>query len=78
MNKTPSSITINCLFCGMVLQVPENSAYSSGDMIKCQECGEQNDYDSLIEVAKHKGIQHIKGPFTNEIKKIFDKNRRRP
>ena len=75
MSEIPSSIPLECLFCGVALKVPENSNYSSGDLIKCQECGEDNDYDSLIEVVKDKAIQHAKNFMNSEIKKAFKKNR---
>ena len=45
------SITLDCLFCGEPLEGTDDVSYSSGDLIKCQKCGEGNDYDSVIEVA---------------------------
>lgn len=60
MTSEPIHITVVCLFCGADLKGPESANYSSGDLIKCQECGEHNDYDSVIEVAKEKGIAQVK------------------
>jgi len=33
-------ITVLCLFCQAPLQADENAEYESGDMIKCDSCGE--------------------------------------
>lgn len=62
-------ITLLCLFCYSELQADDEKEYKSGDMIKCQECGENNDYDSLIEVVKEKGIKILK----NEVPKFLQK-----
>lgn len=67
------SLTINlvCLFCGAPLQGLEDAAYNSGDLIVCGECGESNDYDSLIEVAKEKGVDEVKKELELQLKKEF-------
>lgn len=57
-----------CLFCDSVLKVEEGKEYTSGDMIKCHECGEMNDYDSVLDIAKEKGVEMIKKNATKEIK----------
>ncbi|MES1998559.1 MAG: hypothetical protein V4446_04535, partial [Pseudomonadota bacterium] len=44
-------IALKCLFCGCDLKGNTEKTYESGDMLKCQECDELNDYDSLVEVA---------------------------
>lgn len=62
-------ITLLCLFCSSGLQSDDKKEYKSGDMIQCQECGEYNDYDSLIAVVKEKGIKII----GNEVQKSLEK-----
>ncbi|MEB3310899.1 MAG: hypothetical protein VKJ02_11755 [Snowella sp.] len=64
-------ITLLCLFCDSALQGDENAEFKSGDMIKCVSCGELNDYDSVIEVAKEKGIDKVKSQIEAELKKLF-------
>ncbi len=64
-------ITVLCLFCQVPLQAEENSQFESGDLIKCESCGEQNDYDSVIEVAKEQGIDRVKSQVEGELKKTM-------
>lgn len=64
-------ITILCLFCQSPLQADGKAEYNSGDMIKCNSCGELNDYDSLIEVAKEKGLEKIKSQIETDLKKTM-------
>jgi hypothetical protein len=68
MNKE-FKIIILCLFCQKPLQAEEGVNFDSGDMIKCESCGELNDYDSLIEVAKEKGVEKVKSQVEAELKK---------
>ena len=69
------TVSLKCLFCGSVLEGPEDVEYVSGDMIKCTKCGEDNDYDSVLEVAKEVGIEKMKGvvqeQLETELKKLF-------
>lgn len=66
-------ITVLCLFCQAPLQADENAEYESGDMIKCDSCGELNDYDSVIEVAKEKAIDKVKSQVEAELHKKMKK-----
>ena len=66
-------ITALCLFCHAELQADENEEFNSGDMIKCDSCGELNDYDSVIEVAKEKGIEKVKAQVEDELEKTMKK-----
>jgi len=43
------SISLKCMFCDCALEGDTEQELSSGDMIKCQECDELNDYDALID-----------------------------
>jgi hypothetical protein len=67
----PEFVPMICLFCGLPLQGPEDAEYSSGDLIECTECGEHNDYDSVLQVAKEKGMEHIKKAFEEQIHREF-------
>ena len=62
-------ITALCLFCQAPLQAKEGASFESGDMIKCELCGELNDYDSVVEVAKEKGVEKVKSQIEAELKK---------
>lgn len=65
------SITVRCLFCKAPLQAEESAEFSSGDMIKCDSCGELNDYDSVVDVAKEEAMERVKANVESEIKDIF-------
>ena len=68
-------VTLVCLFCGAPLEGPEDAEYTSGDLIECSKCKEHNDYDSVMEVAKEKGVEQLSGAaedhIKNELKNIF-------
>jgi hypothetical protein len=40
-------------------------------LIECTACGEHNDYDSLLQVAKEKGVEHIKKAVEEHIRHEF-------
>lgn len=79
MDISDVTITLQCLFCSATLQGPEDAEYSSGDLIKCGECGEENDFDSLMEVAKEKGVEimakEAEKQVAKEMKRILKKLR---
>ena len=62
------SIELKCLFCDTTLKTEVEQEYQSGDMIKCSECGELNDYDSVLDVAKEKGVELVKDELEKELK----------
>jgi len=64
-------IELKCLFCDSVLQGDTEKEYLSGDLIKCQNCNEENDYDSLITIVKEKAEVIAKKQAEEEIKKMF-------
>lgn len=64
-------ITLKCLFCGCDLQGDTGKEFQSGDMLKCQECGELNDYDSLSEVAIEEGKASVADYAKNEATKML-------
>ena len=67
------TVSLTCLFCDAVLEGDTSIEYKTGDLIKCQNCEAENGYDSLIEIAKNKGIEIAKTNLENEIKNIFKK-----
>ena len=66
-------ITALCLFCLAPLKAEQYVEFESGDLIKCNSCGELNNYDSVIEVAKDKGFQRIKSQVESKLKKTMKK-----
>ena len=71
------TVSLKCLFCGSALEGPEGAEYNSGDLIKCIKCGEENDYDSVLEVAKEDGLAKMKDvvqtQLQKELKELFKK-----
>lgn len=66
-------IELKCFFCDVSLEGDPEKELSSGDLIKCQNCGEFNDYDELVNLAAEEfGKKTIKN-FQSDIKKMFDK-----
>ncbi len=66
-------IDVVCLFCDSTLKTETGNECASGDMIKCHECGEMNDFDSVLDVAKEKGVERIKVEATKDIKEKLKK-----
>ncbi|MCX4188351.1 hypothetical protein [Methylophaga sp. OBS4] len=73
MDIAPISVEITCLFCDSPLTGEEDANFESGDMIECAECGESNDYDSVLEVAKEKGMTKMTEKVQTAIEKEFSK-----
>jgi len=65
------SIKVKCLFCDATLTTKEDQEYQSGDMIECSNCGELNDYDSVLDIAKEEGVQLVKDELEKELKSKF-------
>ncbi len=65
------TVELTCLFCNSVLSGDLDLEFKSGDLIKCQSCGQENDYDSLLEVAKEKAIDMAKQEIESSLKDIF-------
>ena len=65
------TVSLKCLFCGGALEGPEDAEYQSGDLIKCTKCGEENDYDSVLEIAKEEGAGQVKDMVEDELQKQF-------
>jgi hypothetical protein len=71
MNNQNFSVAVVCLFCGCELQGKSDVAYQSGDLIKCAQCGEENDYDSVIEIAQEKGVKKVKDDLEKKLSGLF-------
>jgi redox-regulated HSP33 family molecular chaperone len=72
MSEKSYKIELKCFFCDHILVSEENKKFQSGDLILCSNCNKGNDYDSLIEVAKEKGIELIKDDLNDYFKKTFE------
>jgi len=57
-----------CLFCQAPLESEKGTEIKSGDLIKCKECGEDNDYDSVIKVIAEKEVEKVKSEITADLK----------
>jgi hypothetical protein len=65
------TVALKCLFCGSPLEGPAGAEYNSSDLIKCTKCGESNDYDSVLEVAKEEGMAKMKEAVQEQLQKEF-------
>ncbi len=65
------TLNMQCLFCkSEKFELPEEDYQpSSGEMLKCGNCGRLNDYDSLMRVANLKATELVE----KEVKKEIDK-----
>jgi len=70
--KELESFTIDskCLFCDATLIGDTTKKYSSGDLIKCMNCGENNDYDSLIDIASTEGLEVVSKQVNEHFEKL--------
>jgi len=68
------NVDILCLSCQQQLRGEKNKAYRSGDKIKCDSCGELNDYDQVIEAAQKTAVEMIKARVKGEPTITIDKS----
>ena len=73
MKDKSFSISLKCLFCDCPLERESDAEFKSGDLLKCQECGELNDYDALIKVASDEGKELATNYAKSEIEKMLKK-----
>lgn len=73
MENKRFEISLKCLFCGCELKGDTEKEFSSGDMLECQECGELNDYDALIDVAADEGKEVVAKYAKEEIERMLKK-----
>ena len=55
MEDQSFEVSLKCLFCDTPLKADPEKEFDSGDMIKCLECNELNDYDSVKAIAIEEG-----------------------
>lgn len=67
------TVSLTCLFCDSVLEGDTNIEYKSGDLITCQNCGAENDYDSLTEIATKNAMEKVQADIESELQNIFKK-----
>lgn len=74
MDNINSQIKLRCLFCmsDQFVIPDEEKQFQSGDQIVCANCGQTNDYDSLMRVAK-KNAEEWATQQVNEMVKEFNK-----
>ena len=72
MKDKSFTVELKCLFCDCVLQGDTEKEYLSGDLIKCQECEDLNDYDSLMEIATTEGKEKVAEYAQSEIEKMLN------
>lgn len=71
MTKENFSVPLTCLFCGSTLESKADATFQSGDLIPCGQCGEGNDFDSVVEIAKEKAVQQVKDDIQAQLANIF-------
>ena len=76
MENKQFTISLKCLFCDCELQGDTEKEFSSGDLLECQECGELNDYNALIDVAADEGKELAEKHLTREVKVLLPGIRR--
>ena len=73
MKDKTFTVNLKCLFCDCPLEGDTEKEYSSGDMLKCQNCEKLNDYDALIDVAIDEGKASVVDYAKDEISKMLKK-----
>lgn len=72
MDENTFTVELKCLFCDSPLEGDPEQEFVSGDLIKCQNCKELNDYDALVEVAAEEGLLTAKEQVNAEFQRAFD------
>ena len=80
MEDKTFTIKLKCFFCNCFLENEKDQEVRSGDMLKCQNCNELNDYDALAEVAKEEGTElateYAKAEIEKAFKDVFKKHKK--
>jgi hypothetical protein len=71
MTEEKFSVPLTCLFCGSVLEGKEDAVFQSGDLIPCSQCGEGNDFESVVEIGKEKAVERVKEDLQSQLDSIF-------
>jgi len=69
----PEKVSLKCLSCGLVLDVDTEIAdnIKSGDQVKCNHCGESNDFDSMVKVAEEEVVISAEKAIKESLGKFF-------
>lgn len=72
MDKEYKAI-LECVFCGSTqFELPEeNYQPQEGELVKCSNCGRENDFSSIKDLAVNEKIEEIKEEYVNMVKDIF-------
>lgn len=65
------TISLTCLFCDIVLEGNTDIEYKDGDFIKCQNCGMENEYSSLMKIVEEKAVEVAKNEVEQLLKNLF-------
>lgn len=67
-----TTLELRCLFCKSTEFILPDEDYilESGDQVVCANCGNSNDYDSLMRVANEKAEKWIEEQAKKEFEKI--------
>lgn len=74
MKDNNFTVELQCLFCDCPLEGSTEGEYVSGDMLKCQNCHELNDYDALIDVAAEEGKALVADYAQKELEKMLKRH----
>ncbi len=67
-------VNLQCIFCGSKdFEYDINNLPKDGDMIKCSNCGQLNDYSAIRNVAVNKKLEEIKKEFHSEVQNKYNK-----
>lgn len=70
-------VNLKCVFCrGVLFELPfEGYQPTSGDLIRCANCGQSNDFTSIKRTSTNKAFNAIQNNVQNEIIKMLKKTR---
>jgi hypothetical protein len=67
------SVDLLCLHCQGQLRGETGKTYRPGDTIRCDSCGELNDYERVIEIAREKVAELIRSRAAGDMTITFEK-----
>lgn len=74
MEDKTYTVTLKCIFCGSTqFEFDENKPPKEGEMIKCDNCGQLNDFSAIKNLCVNKKVEGIKEEYISEIKNMFKK-----
>jgi len=65
------TLSLTCLFCDIALEGDTDIDYQEGDFIKCQNCGMENEYSSLMKIVEEKALTVAQHEVEQLLKNIF-------